>query len=210
MKIPLIFGLTKEQVESTNAEAFVSAAMRENIAAGLDTLAFDATAADTARPAGLRAGVGGLTATSGGGLAALVGDLAQLANAVSAVGGANVVYVCHVKDWIKIRAYLPLLSLPVLPSLGIAAGTIVCVAPDALAVAGSSEPIRIERSIETVIHADTVPTALTTGSTATPVAAYPLISAFQTDVIFIKMVCEISWALRTTSGAVSWLSSLTW
>jgi hypothetical protein len=201
--------LTQEQIESSNAEAFITAALKENISLALDVLLFDTTAADATRPQGLRNGVSGLTATSGGGLAALTGDLAQLADAVSAVGGANVAYVCNVKDWVKIRTLAPLLSLPVLPTNGLAAGTILCCAPDGLAVAGSDDPIRIERSTETVVHMETSPLPFSSVGTPNTIAA-PLLSAFQVNVTVVKLVAEITWALRVTSGAVSWLSSLTW
>lgn len=80
MKIGLGFGLTREQAEGTNAEAYISAAFKENIALALDTLLFDNVAASTTRPAGLRNGLTPVSAASGGGLSALASDLGALAD----------------------------------------------------------------------------------------------------------------------------------
>src|SRR5262249_45260469 len=151
-KLAMGFALTRELAEGSNSEVFVTRALSENLTLGVDTLLLDTTAGSTTRPAGLRFNVSGLTPTSGGGLPALVGALAQLAAAVDGIGGSNIVFITGVKDWVKIKTYAPNFSLPVLVSGAVADGTIICLAVDALAVCGSSVPIRIERSIEAVIH----------------------------------------------------------
>ena len=181
MKIAVGWGMTREMTESTNAVAFMDAAFTENVLVALDTLFLDAVASSAVRPQGMRNGLTPLTATSGGGANALAGDLSQLADAVAAIGGANVAYACSVKDWIRIRTLAPLLSLPIFPTGGLAAGSIVCVAVDALAVVGSNSPIRVERSNQGAVHfEDTSPTALSTPGSPATVAA-PISSPFQTD-----------------------------
>jgi hypothetical protein len=206
-KMALGFGITREQAEHTNAEAFIRAVLRENISLALDTLLLDTNASSTTRPAGMRYNVAGLTATAGGGSAALIGDLALLADAVSAVGGNDVVYLCNPKEWVKLKAYLPLLSVPVIATSGLATGVLMVAAPRALAVCGSDQPIRIENSIEVAVHyEDASPAELvTSGGTL----AAPIRSAFQMDHTVVRLIADITWAMRTT-GAVAWTSSVSW
>ncbi|SFP94952.1 hypothetical protein SAMN05216330_112147 [Bradyrhizobium sp. Ghvi] len=201
------FGLVRELTEGSNAEAFITSAMREKFPLAVDTLLLDDVAGTAVRPQGLRYNKAGLTATSGGGLAALVGDLAQLAAAVEGVS-SNVVFIAPLKEKIKIAAYLPQFTVPVLTTGALADGTIACVAVDALAVCGSDQPIKIERSIEAVIHADTSPQPLTSAGTPN-VAAFPLVSAFQVDAVIVRLIADLTWALRSTS-AIAWTSSVTW
>jgi hypothetical protein len=76
-KMAVISTFTREIAEhSTPAiEGLIRNAMQEDTSVAVDTVLLDATAASTTRPAGLRNGVATLTATAGGGFAALVGDL---------------------------------------------------------------------------------------------------------------------------------------
>jgi hypothetical protein len=63
--------------------------MQEDTSVAVDTVLLDATAASTTRPAGLRNGVATLTATAGGGFAALVGDLRQFVAALITASNGN-------------------------------------------------------------------------------------------------------------------------
>jgi hypothetical protein len=65
-------------------------AIQEDTSVALDTVLLDTVAASTTRPAGIRNGVGGLTATAGGGFAAVVGDLKALVGALITASNGNV------------------------------------------------------------------------------------------------------------------------
>jgi hypothetical protein len=87
----VISTFTREIAEhSTPAiEGLIRNAIQEDTSVALDTVLLDATAASTTRPAGLRNGVSTLTATSGGGFAALVGDLKQFVAALITASNGN-------------------------------------------------------------------------------------------------------------------------
>jgi HK97 family phage major capsid protein len=90
-KMAVISTFTREIAEhSTPAiEGLIRNAIQEDTSVALDTVLLDATAASTTRPAGLRNGVSTLTATSGGGFAALVGDLKQFVAALITASNGN-------------------------------------------------------------------------------------------------------------------------
>jgi hypothetical protein len=65
----------------------LSRVLGEQAAISLDAVLFDNVAADTTRSVGLLAGVVPIGATAGGGTAAMVGDVALLADAIGTAGG---------------------------------------------------------------------------------------------------------------------------
>lgn len=65
-------------------------AIQEDTGVAIDTVLLDANAATQIRPAGLRNGVTGVTATAGGGFAALVADLKALVAALITSSGGNI------------------------------------------------------------------------------------------------------------------------
>jgi hypothetical protein len=87
----VISTFTREIAEhSTPAiEGLIRNAMQEDTSVAVDTVLLDATAASTTRPAGLRNGVSTLTATAGGGFAALVGDIRQFVAALITASNGN-------------------------------------------------------------------------------------------------------------------------
>src|SRR5262245_35198722 len=60
-KLAVISVLTREMIESSNAEQIISDALIRSAGLALDAALFDATAATAARPAGLRNGIAALT-----------------------------------------------------------------------------------------------------------------------------------------------------
>src|SRR5262249_55667296 len=63
-KLPSIVTLTAEMVESSNAEVLVTDALTRSVGLALDSCLFDPAPADDVRPAGLRAGIAALPASS--------------------------------------------------------------------------------------------------------------------------------------------------
>ena len=88
-KMAVISTFTREIAEhSTPAiEGLIRQAIVEDTAVAIDSVLLDATAATTTRPAGLRAGVAATTATAGGGIAAVIGDIRALTGAL--ITGTN-------------------------------------------------------------------------------------------------------------------------
>jgi hypothetical protein len=210
-KTAAAFVVTREMLEHStpNAEKFIRAAATESIGAEIDSAMFDATAASTTRPAGLRNGVTTTTATAGGDDLAMMKDLGALAQAVAAVGGMNIAFVASPGEAVKIALRAgPNFKFPVLASGGLAAGFVMCVALPAL-VSAIDPAVRFEASKEATIHMeDTTPLAIGTAGSPNTVAA-PTRNLFQTDCVGFKLLLEVSWGLRA-ANAVSWTSAVTW
>ena len=87
-KLATIVALSREMVETSNAEALVTDALLRSVGLALDAVLFDATAGDAIRPAGLRAGIAALTATASpaGPDDAMIEDLTNVGGAVSVLG----------------------------------------------------------------------------------------------------------------------------
>ena len=209
-KIAMGLVATKELINGSNAEALMRAVLAENLTLGLDALMFDATDTDGIRPAGLRFGVNAIAATSGGGNEALIADLANIAAALAPVAGQQIAYVASPKQSAKIILRRTMnLPFPVLSSAALADGIVMGVALNALVIAGDAAP-RIDTSTETIVHMEqSSPLPITTGG-ATPSFAAPVRSLFQTDAVGIRLIMELDWTLRATSGAVAWTQSVTW
>src|SRR5262249_37469598 len=71
-------------------EGLLRNAIQEDTAISLDSVLLDANAATVVRPAGILNGVAALTATAGGGFAALVGDIKALSGALLTATHGNV------------------------------------------------------------------------------------------------------------------------
>jgi hypothetical protein len=92
-----------------------------------------------------------------------------------------------------------------LPSASLTAGTVLCIAPSALASA--VEVPRLEASINALWHEETSPQQIVDiggGIMATPVR-----SSYQTDTVALRMIMPVLWILRTPS-ACTWMASVTW
>lgn len=212
-KVGLIVGFTRELIEHSNADLLVRALLAENLSLGLDTILLDATAGDTVRPAGLRNGVSAITATTGGGSAAMIGDLANLAAAVAPIAGDQILFVASPKQAVKINLYRTApLPYPVIASSGLADGVVVALGTtNVLAVAGGSDPPRIQVSNETTLmFDDSAPAAISTAGTPPTISA-PVKSLYQQDLIALRLTCDITWAWRAAaSSCCAWVTGITW
>lgn len=227
-KMAVISTFTREIAEhSTPAiEALIRNAIQEDTAVAIDTVLLDATAASSIRPAGIRNGVTVTTATTGGGFAALVGDIKALVGAlITATNGSvrSPVWIMNPVQAIAIALTqnaggdFPfaneingnrLQGYPVIQSATVAAGRVILVdAADFVSVTGD-EP-RFTVSDQATLHMeDTTPLAIGTAGTPAVVAA-PVRSLFQTDSIGIRMILPMNWGFRR-SGVLAWTESVTW
>jgi hypothetical protein len=207
--------MTRELMEGSNGEAFTRAAAAENLSLGVDAVLFDATAADSLRPAGLRSYAVTLTPTAIGANItqndAMDKDLAALAGNVAAVAGSlsNIIFIASPDAAVKISLRTDnRFPYELLASSGLPAGTVMALAVNAFAVAADPAP-RFSVSKTTAVHMeDTTPLAIGTVGTPPTVAA-PVRSLWQTDAVAIKVTFDCDWAMRSASG-VSWVTGITW
>jgi hypothetical protein len=148
------------------------------------------------------------TAAAGGGISALASDLGTLGGKVAAVGTEGLMFIAAAKEAIRARALLPAgFPYPIYPSGGLADGTLVAISPKALCVA--SDAARLDVREEVVLHMDSAPTQLVTGSSATPVAAFPMRSMWQTECVAIRLLAsDVAWGWR--GAGIAWTDTVTW
>lgn len=205
--------VSRELAESSNGEEVVGQLLSEDIGASLDASVFSATAASSLRPAGILNGIAPLTATAGGGEAALRGDLALVAGAVAAATGAgDIALVASPAYALRLQSYPTVIGsggVQVWPSVGVANGVLIAVQTKAFVSAFGATP-RITASKEAVVHMeDTSPLPIATGAQGSGVLATPTSSMFQTDCIAVRAILDAAWAIREP-GSVAWTQTVTW
>jgi HK97 family phage major capsid protein len=227
-KMAVISTFSREIAEhSTPAiEALIRSAMQEDTAVAVDSVLLDAVAASAIRPAGLRNGVTVVTATTGGGFAALVADIKALVGALVTATNGNMrapVWLMNPVQAVSIgltqnaggdfpfQAGMnagTLQGYPYIQSPTVPAGVLILLdAADFVSVTGD-EP-RFDVSDQATLHMeDTTPLAIGVAGTP-PVVAAPVRSLFQTDTLAVRMILPMNWALRR-AGVVAWTESVTW
>jgi HK97 family phage major capsid protein/HK97 family phage prohead protease len=227
-KLAVISTFTREIAEhSTPAiEGLIRDAMQEDTSVAVDTVLLDATAASTTRPAGLRNGVSTLTATSGGGFAALVGDLKQFVAALITASNGNLRQPVWIMNDIQALSIATTQNAggdfpfameinnqrfqgyPVILSSTVTAGMVLLVdAADFIIIEGGAP--RFDVSDQATLHLeDTTPLAIGTAGAPATVAA-PVRSLFQTDSMALRMIMDLNWGLRR-AGVVAWTTAVTW
>jgi hypothetical protein len=201
-KFATLFSLTREQVDSSNAEQLVRMVMTESLSVALDAALFSSTAGDTSRPPGILVSVTPLSAASGGGLAAMTKDIAALVAAVSPMCGMDLAFVTTPDALTKIRMNVFDFPYPLFASNQVTAGSIICVGLPALVSAFSLLP-RIDASRDVEIAMDTAPPIDISGGTTV------LKSMYQTDSIAIRFILDVAWNVRSSS-AIAVINSITW
>ena len=230
-KMAVISTFTREIAEHStpSVEALIRQAIVEDTSVAIDTVLLDATAATTTRPAGLKAGVSATTATAGGGIAAVIGDIRGLTSALITGTNGNLrspVWIMNPADALAISlapatagggefpfkseiAGGTLQGYPIILSSNVAADTMLLVdAADFVSVTGDSP--RFDVSTQATLHMeDTAPLQIATGAQGSGVLATPARSLWQTDTIGVRMLLDLNWGLRRT-GVVAWTQTMTW
>jgi hypothetical protein len=197
-KFGTIITLTREMIQSSNAEQLVRAVLVDAVAASLDTALFSNVAGDATRPPGLLFGAKSETTTAGGGSGAMLADLAALATDVAPYGGLDIVYVCAPAEAVKLTfAMGAQFKMPILASSGVPAKTLIALAPAALCNATDPAP-RLEAARDVALSMDD----------SAPVGM-PSRSMFQTDSVSIRLVMFVSWAMRAPL-ACAYMPAVTW
>jgi hypothetical protein len=207
-KLATICALSREMMESSNAEKLISDAVVRSMGLALDSVFFGSAAATAAQPAGIRNGIAALTpSASADAFGAFFEDIAQLINAVSAVGGNGpFIIVSNAGRAISAQARYasdkdkggdsgsqPTLLFLTSSAVG---NDIIAVAPRAVVCALSAEP-EVDVSDAAVLVMDTSPTA--------PNLSLPTKGMWQTDSFAIKVRWPLTWSLRNSS-AIAWLT----
>jgi len=228
-KMAVIVSYTREIAEHSNPEieGILRKLIQDDTQVAVDTVLIDATSFTAIRPSGLRAGVSATTATAGGGIAALVGDVKAL---TAVLAGANSlrspVWIMNPvqKNSIGLTqgaagaVAFPfqgemnanrLVGYPVIVSSTVPVGMVILLdAADFMSVTGDDP--RFDVSNQATLHfEDTTPLQITTGAQGSAVAATPVRSMFQTDSLALRMILPMNWAMLRT-GVIAWTQSVTW
>jgi hypothetical protein len=200
-KLIVINAASREQIESSNIEEVSRALLLESMALALDVAVFGTQAAG-ASPAGILYAVTPQTATAGGGLQALEGDIKVLITAlVQAGAGRAPSIICNPIQATAIKLLAsPKFDVPVWPSNAIAPGTVIMVEPTSFASAFAPTP-EFEISSHALVQFQDTPTA-------DPMAATPTRSLWQGDMTAWRTTLRAAFGMRAPH--VAWLSGATW
>ena len=211
-KMMFITGIsgTLESYSVEAASGIITSMMTDSASKALDAAVFSNVAADAARPAGILYGVSAQTPVAGGGLAALVGDLKNLIGGIADAGlnADDAVIIAHPTQAVSLRLLAsPTFAHPIFSTTAVAAGTVIAIEPNALATGYGGQP-EIYTTKNAVVHLEGA-TPLQIGSVGSPpVVASPTLSAFQHDLLLLKLRTRCAWAVRP--GAVQVVNLVTW
>jgi HK97 family phage major capsid protein/HK97 family phage prohead protease len=224
-KMGVISTFTRQIMEhSTPAiEQQIRVMMQEDTAIALDTILLDNIAGSTLRPPGLRYNVAATTATAGGGFTALVGDIKNLVGVLAAANSLrSPVWIMNPVDVLSLTLTqnaggdFPfqieanqgrLQGYPIIQSTTLPAKMVILLdAADFFSATGDEPQFSV--SDQATLHMeDTAPQAIGVSGSATA----PIRSLWQTDSIAVRMMLDISWAMRrTTPSVVAWTQTVTW
>jgi hypothetical protein len=198
-KLATIAALSREMVESGNAEVLINDALVRSTGLALDAVFFDANAAvANTRPAGIRNGIAALTSSNNAdAFGAAFEDIASLIGAVGQVGGKGPFLLVASAGRVASMRPRFIGSDEVIPVVSNAVGNdLIAIAPQGVVAAISAEP-DVETTNAATLVMDTSPVA--------PNTTLPTKEMWQTDSIATKVRWPVSWALRD-ARAVAWLT----
>jgi hypothetical protein len=202
-KVAAIAVLTREMIESSNAEKMVGDVLVRAAGRMVDEVLFDGNPQAANRPAGLRQ-VATLTPSAAtNDQAAFLEDIKNLANAVAPVAGNGpLIFVGSPGRALdmKVRLNYEVKDVTVLGSSAVI-NDLLCVVPDGIVAAIGSDPL-IEVSRAATLHMESA-TPLPVGT------ASPSRSLWQTDSIGLMVRYPLTWTLRDTR-AFAWTTPTGW
>ncbi|MEY9781299.1 peptidase U35 [Sinorhizobium fredii] len=196
-KILTIF--SAELAKASNVEAILSAIIAEDTREAVDTVLLSDEAPTADAPGGLLAGIVPLTATTGGGVAALAGDLGALAAAVDAI---DLVYIMTPAEGIRALTLAPGLSAAtIIETSALAAGTVIAIDAAAVVTGEGDEPMFDISDKAVVVNDDGLPVPdIMTAST---------VSLWQQRLLGLRMMQQVTWGLRS-AGSIAVVEGVTW
>jgi HK97 family phage prohead protease len=199
--------------------------IRENItldtSINIDGLLLDNVAVSTTRPAGLTNGVAALTASTAHGYAAILADIQALTNPFYAVNAGRTLALLMNPAQAQQLIFAPgptgvpfgwsqqfTSRFAVIESTSVPATNVYMIdCADFVSVSGAPE---FEVSEVATLHMeDTTPLQIASGAQGSGVLATPTQSMFQTAQIAIRMLANVTWAMRRT-GMVQWMTGVNW
>ena len=206
-KLAALVAVTRELSEASDAENALEILLRESASLALDASVFCTMPASSSQPAGILNAIAPLVPTAAGGSkdAAMDDDLGALAEAIalSTVGLAIVAHPQQINS-IRVRRgtqWSP--DIPLWPTLGVAAGTVIALDPQAIVSAFGPEP-----ELRTVKEASIVFDDIAPGAINVP-GSSPAGSLFQTDSIGLSLRLRAAWCVRVP-GCISWMPGVAW
>jgi hypothetical protein len=200
----LIMAATTGELESATPEtasAVIGRVLADASNKSIDLVAFGSAAADDTQPAGLLHGVAP-SAAAAAGPDAMAEDLGALTGAIGAAGidSTGAVFVCSPREATIIKTKVgPKFDYPVLATLGLPAKTVACFAPAAVA-SGYQDAPQIETSLTATVHYEDSSPADIVGPDGA--VATPTLSAFQTNLISIRVRARAAWAVAPGGSQV--------
>ena len=186
----------------------------------LDSVLLGAAAGSETVPAGLLNGVTAITATTGGGAAAILGDIKKLRAPFDAANAGGDLMLLMNPAQAESLNLTPgadgtlgwaagiISRYRVAVSTAIPAGRVIMVRAADFASATGDVP-EFELSNDATVHMeDTTPLAISTTGTPNVVAA-PVRSFFQTGVSGLRMIMDVSWVMRRP-GSVQFINDVSW
>jgi hypothetical protein len=209
-KLLILSALTREtqQASAETAAAIISNALAVAAEQSLDAALFSANAATPIAPAGILNGVGAIVSGGKTGAEGVADDLGILAGAIGAAGinsdDMTVITTPTLATKIRVLAS-PKFTNTVLSSSVLAAGTVIGVVPQGL-VAGYSGNVTIDASNMASVHMeDTAPADIVSAAGA---VAQPVKSAFQVDMVVLRVRGWCTWAIHP--GATALVTGANW
>jgi HK97 family phage prohead protease/HK97 family phage major capsid protein len=202
-------------------EAIIREGIETDTSINIDGLLLDNVAVSTTRPAGLTNGVTPITASTAHGYTAILSDIQALTNPFYAVNAGRKLVLLMNKAQNQQLIFAPgPTGVPfgwtqqftdmfnVIVSTSVPAGQVYMIdAADFVSVNGAAE---FEVSEMATLHMeDTTPLQIATGAQGSGVLATPTQSMFQTAQIAIRMLANVTWAMRRP-GMVQYATGVNW
>jgi len=221
-KMGVISVYSREMAAYSNPsiESIIRQGIEDDTSITIDTLLLDATAESATRPAGLRYGISAAgTASVAKGYAAFLADMALLSAPFFNVNaGRSLALIMNPQQRMQI-GFAPgpdgtfgwatqfTDRFTIIESTTVTAGTVIMVdAADFVSVSGAPE---FDISEQATLHLeDTAPLNIGVAGAPATVAA-PTQSMYQTAQIAIRMLLNVTWAMRRT-GMVQYLTGVSW
>jgi len=191
---------SRELAESSSIEATVRQTLAETFGLGIDSVMLS-TGSSPSQPAGLFQSTP-ITATAGGGLVAMLGDIEALFGALAQNGaGANVVIVAALPQAAALKGQLsPKFDWPIYASTAMALKSIGAIDTTSF-VSGFASEVDFEVSGATALAMDTAPGDIS--------GAPSVKSAYQLEMLALRATMHISWIMRV-AGHAQLITNVSW
>jgi hypothetical protein len=208
-KIQIEAALSNELNDATpdTAAAVIGRVLADVTNRSIDAVAFGTAASDSTKPAGLLYNVAPVTAAAAS-VDAMADDLAALVGAIGAAGvdTNNCVFIAGPRESAFMKTKVgPRFDYAIFPTMGLPSKTVACFAGDAL-MSGYEGGIEVEIGRHTSVHYESSTPQPIVGTGG--VVAAPVKSAFQSNLLVIKVRSLGAWAIAPGGAAV--VNSINW